>query len=130
VKLSGAITDHQITLLSDGIDIPVEVKRKNQIQHSMVFRTAPCEIRRLPGHPDTETTIQVTLTEGKNRQIRKMVKAVGLRVRALHRIGFCELTLASLSKPGDWRHLDEEELRVVQNALQTISPRIGEPHRR
>ena len=66
--------------------------------------TAPAEVRRLG--PDE---IEVTISEGRNRQVRRMAEAVGNRVTALERTGFGSLRLGRLP-PGRHRLLDEHEV--------------------
>ena len=65
--------------------------------------------------------LEFTLIEGRNRQIRKMVEAVGLNVVALHRVSFGGIKLkgAGLAE-GDWVELDENEMEVVQRAIELI----------
>ena len=60
-------------------------------------------------------TISVTIHEGRNRQVRKMCDAAGLRVRRLTRVREGPLSLGDLA-PGAWRHLTPEELDALRNA--------------
>lgn len=57
-----------------------------------------------------ETHLVVELTEGKNREIRRMLAAVGHEVSKLKRVSFGALKLGDLV-PGQWREVGEEELR-------------------
>ena len=69
----------------------------------------------------------MTLIEGRNRQIRKMMKAIGFRVVKLHRVEFMGIHLAAatqstknnngLERPGDWAYLDKCEMKLVEDAL-------------
>jgi pseudouridine synthase len=69
--------------------------------------TAPARVRRTgPG------SFELVLHEGRNRQVRRMVEAVGGRVRALHRSTYAGLTLGSLG-PGEWRELTREEVEAL-----------------
>ena len=56
--------------------------------------------------------IQITLTEGRNRQVRKMTAAVGHPTLRLIRTHIGALSLAGLS-PGKWRNLTEDELALL-----------------
>ncbi len=58
--------------------------------------------------------IEVTVTEGKNREVRKMCEACGLSVRRLIRMEEGKLTLAGLPS-GKWRYLTPEEIEYLQN---------------
>ena len=74
--------------------------------------TRPARIHRLSGN-----RFRIVLMEGKNRQIRRMVKKVGNRVVRLHRIRVADLKLGNLGK-GSWRHLRQGELRRLLEKLQ------------
>jgi 23S rRNA pseudouridine2605 synthase len=67
-------------------------------------RTAPAAVRRLgPGR------LELTLHEGRKRQVRRMCEAVGHPVRRLHRREYAGLTLEGLA-PGEWRELTDDEV--------------------
>ena len=74
--------------------------------------TRPARVRRVSGN-----RFRIVLMEGKNRQIRRMVKKVGNRVVRLHRIRVADLKLGNLGK-GSWRHLRPGELRQLLKQLQ------------
>lgn len=56
--------------------------------------------------------LKITLSEGRNRQIRKMCEALGAHVVSLKRLSVGNIDLGSL-KSGKWRHLTEEEIEGV-----------------
>ncbi|WP_339252725.1 pseudouridine synthase [Paenibacillus sp. FSL P2-0136] len=66
-------------------------------------KTLPCEITRI-----SERVFRIVLTEGKNRQIRRMCSAFGYEVRRLQRIRVMNIRLGAL-KTGEWRELSQEE---------------------
>ena len=66
--------------------------------------TRPCQIRRVGA-----CEFRIVLTQGLNRQIRRMCEAFGYEVRQLRRVRFVNLTLGGL-KTGQWRNLTEAEL--------------------
>jgi 23S rRNA pseudouridine2605 synthase len=76
-------------------------------------RTAPAGVRRLQG-----STVEVTLHEGRNRQVRRMFEAIGHRVRHLHRSVYGPLTLEGL-EPGAWRELEPSEVERLRSATRT-----------
>ena len=59
-----------------------------------------------------ETHVIVELAEGKNREIRRMLKAAGHEVTRLKRIAFGAIELGDLP-PGKWRDVSEEEIRLA-----------------
>lgn len=61
------------------------------------------------------TVIEITIYEGRNRQIRRMCEAVGLEVIRLKRVAFGGVKLGMLP-PGKWRHLDPREVRTLVQA--------------
>ncbi|HVX58212.1 MAG TPA: pseudouridine synthase [Candidatus Saccharimonadales bacterium] len=69
--------------------------------------SAPAKARHLGGQ-----TIELTLHEGRNRQARRMLAAVGLPVLKLHRSKYGALTLNGLNG-GQWRELSAEEVRYL-----------------
>ncbi|MNB81451.1 Ribosomal large subunit pseudouridine synthase F [compost metagenome] len=66
-------------------------------------KTLPCEITRI-----SEREFRIVLTEGKNRQIRRMCSAFGYEVRSLRRIRIMNIHLGAL-KTGQWRDLSTQE---------------------
>ena len=72
--------------------------------------TAPARVRRLGA-----ARFELVLHEGRNRQVRRMCEAVGHRVRGLHRSVYAGLELGTLA-PGDWRELEEAEVRRLATA--------------
>ena len=53
--------------------------------------------------------VQITIHEGKNRQVRKMCDAIGMKVLALHRCKIGNLDVKDL-KLGEWRYLSRREI--------------------
>ena len=80
-------------------------------------KTAPAQVRRLDG-----ATIELTIHEGRNRQVKRMLEAVGHRVKTLHRSAYGPLTLEGL-EPGAWRELEPSEVE----RLRTVTTRDSQP---
>jgi 23S rRNA pseudouridine2604 synthase len=78
--------------------------------------TRPCVIRRT-----TPRRFRIILTEGRNRQIRRMCQALGYRVTALHRIRIMNVLIGDLPV-GQWRNLSEREQMDLFLALGRMSP--------
>jgi 23S rRNA pseudouridine2604 synthase len=67
--------------------------------------TKPCKVRRVAA-----ASFRIVLTQGLNRQIRRMCSFFGYKVLRLQRVRIINLTLGEL-KPGQWRQLEPEEVR-------------------
>jgi len=76
--------------------------------------TAPARVKILAVQ-DGYATLEVGLHEGRKRQLRRMLAAVGHPVRALARVGFGPLHLGSLAS-GSWRPLTPAEIVALRNA--------------
>lgn len=73
--------------------------------------TQPAELIRL-GHEGSTTAVQITLHEGRNRQVRRMFEAIGHPVLRLKRVGLGPVTLGDLA-PGEARPLAPEEVEAL-----------------
>ena len=82
-------------------------------------RTAPARVRRL-----SADTVQITIREGRNRQVRRMCEAVGHPVRRLERVAIGGLELGSL-RPGAHRRLREPELAALLDATSLSAAAAG-----
>ena len=71
--------------------------------------TRPCKVNRI-----SEDTFSIILTQGLNKQIRRMTRAFGYKVIFLERIRIMNINLNSMAQ-GEWRYLTEEELKKIQN---------------
>jgi 23S rRNA pseudouridine2605 synthase len=75
-------------------------------------RTAPASVRQLePG------VLELTIHEGRKRQVRRMIEAVGHRVTALERVAFGPLTLGKLPE-GEFRRLTPAEVERLRKATR------------
>jgi 23S rRNA pseudouridine2605 synthase len=61
--------------------------------------------------------IEMTIYEGKNRQVRRMCEAYGYKVLKLRRIRIGPLEIGNL-RPGNWKYLTKEEVRMLKGTLQ------------
>ncbi len=82
--------------------------------------TAPAKVRKVG-----DREIEIVLREGRNRQVRRMVEAVGNRVVALQRIGFGPLRLGDLAEGGS-RRLSASEVKGLRAASEQGPP--SPPH--
>lgn len=105
VELSGPISDEDIQRLMRGVDIA-----------DGRGLTKPCYIERRG-----DTKLKVVLTEGRNRQIRRMAEVVNNHVKRLERVRIMHIRLGTLPR-GQWRHLSADELRELFFALDLERP--------
>ena len=61
--------------------------------------------------------LSLVLREGRKREVRRLLEAVGHRVRRLRRVAFGPLRLGDL-QPGEWRELDASEVAALRQAVQ------------
>lgn len=87
---------------------PLSESQLRRLREGPRLDDGPTSPRRVRRTGDRE--IEVTIAEGRNRQVRRMVAAVGGRVEALERIAFGSLRLSGLA-PGESRELTRSELR-------------------
>lgn len=78
------------------------------------YKTKPAKIKILKIDEEKNLSrIQITIHEGKNRQVRKMCEAIGKRVIALHRSKIANLEVNKL-KLGEWRYLTPNEIKNLK----------------
>ncbi|ARV58256.1 pseudouridine synthase [Nostocales cyanobacterium HT-58-2] len=129
-RLSHPRFGHQRTYWVQVERIP-DVKALTQLQEGVViqdYRTQPALVQLLPTEPPLPERdppirfrknvptawLEMTLTEGKNRQVRRMTAAVGFPTLRLVRISIAHLQLNGL-QPGQWRDLTSGELKLLLN---------------
>lgn len=78
--------------------------------------TAPARVDAVRTTQRGDTSFLITIHEGRNRQIRRMLEAVGHRTLRLKRERFGPLSLGTLA-PGEWRKLSDEEIKKLENTL-------------
>lgn len=111
IRARGFVSREEAIQLTEGIDLPDG-------------KTAPADLKFVGYDPATQTTLlDMTLYEGRNRQVRRMMEAVGHPVRELTRLAFGNLQLGDLA-PGTWRKLRPDEVnRLLEAAQPTPTPR-------
>jgi 23S rRNA pseudouridine2605 synthase len=68
--------------------------------------------------------LRLVLREGRKREVRRALEAVGHRVRRLRRVAFGPVRLGDLAV-GSWRELAPEEIRALEEATRSRTPRKG-----
>lgn len=82
--------------------------------------TVPCEVA-VKERGESFTLLEMTIQEGRNRQIRRMGEAIGYPVIQLKRIRFGPWNLSGLKKPGQYRYLDPGEVDKFKRRFSDIS---------
>jgi len=99
-KVAGVISDTRLAKLRKGVDIGG-------------FVTSPAKvkvIKQMPRH----AVVEISIREGKNRQVRKMFAAVGNRVQELKRVEIGQIKLGRLME-GHYRKLTREEIEYLKS---------------
>lgn len=99
-KVSGVLSGKRMAALRKGVDIGG-------------FVTSPAKVT-LVKQTEKSAIATITIHEGKNRQVRKMFKAVGCPVQELTRIAIGDIQLARL-KEGTYRKLTRQEIDYLKN---------------
>ena len=108
VKAAGVLSDEQLNRLRAGVDLEDG-------------RTRPAQVTRVR---DSErySTLEVTITEGRNRQVRRMLEAIGSKVVKLVRTRLGPLTLDGLTI-GKWRDLSTDEIASLKRGTKKLRRR-------
>lgn len=93
VKVNHNITDEFIAKMSEGVYL-----------EELEVMTRPCKLKQMGDY-----TFSIILTQGLNRQIRRMCKTLGYKVESLMRIRVMNIELGNL-RPGEYRRIEGEEL--------------------
>lgn len=100
IKVEGAVTEPMLNKLRTGVEIDGKMTKK-------------CNLH-VTGVDDKYTKITITITEGRNRQVRRMFEAVGKEVVFLKRTKIGELGLTGLDR-GKCRPLSKYEIEYLKN---------------
>jgi 23S rRNA pseudouridine2605 synthase len=102
--------------LVDGVPSETDLRRLRAGIELEDGRTAPAEAE-VAGSVRGLTQVRLTIREGRNRQVRRMLEAVGHPVRDLQRTAFGPLRLGRL-KEGDWRRLRQPEIDALRRTAK------------
>jgi 23S rRNA pseudouridine2605 synthase len=103
----GVAKVYQLTTKSGISDSVIEQFKKGVMLEDGLSKAA--DIKRLSG-----SAVEITLHQGRNRQIRRMVEAVGLKLVDLVRTQYGPLTLNDMPE-GSWRELSGQEVELLRN---------------
>ena len=102
VKIDKDVNEDFVKMMGNGIKI-------------LGTKTNPCKVERKSRH-----SFKITLTQGLNRQIRRMCEALGYKVKKLKRVRIMNINLEGI-KCGDWRYLTKDELEDIMKAIESSS---------
>lgn len=105
VKTSSILTDEDIGKLRAGVTLSDGP-------------TSPALVQRIRDSASS-TFLEMTITEGRNRQVRRMIEAVGSRVRKLVRTAIGPLRIGDL-QIGKWRRLTPAEVRRLRSLARAV----------
>lgn len=115
VRVNKEVTPEFIEKMSRGVHIRDKEKNLDAV-------TRPCTVKKTGKH-----TFSIILTQGLNRQIRRMCEALGYKVDVLKRIRIMNVELGDL-KPGQVRELTEQELKELYGTVKERENEItGQP---
>ena len=97
--VDGHVTSEQMTAMTR----PIEIDGK---------MTSPARVRKA-AYNQVETALEVTIHDGRNRQVRRLCEREGLHVRKLTRVAEGALLLGDLDE-GKWRKLTDKEIRKLK----------------
>lgn len=109
VKLQGKLDDATLEALLSGVTLEDGTQTKPARELVVVRETA------------TNTWVQITITQGLNRQLRRMGEAVGHPVLKLIRVSFADITNDDLDE-GDWRRCTEAEVARLRRLVKLGRP--------
>ena len=92
----------------------ITIKGLNALRKGVViddYKTSPAEVEMISAEKGI-TVLKITIHEGKNRQVRKMMEAVGCKVSELERISIGNVELGNLPL-GRWRYLTSHEISCL-----------------
>jgi 23S rRNA pseudouridine2605 synthase len=93
-------------------DLLDQLRKGVQLEDGM---TAPAEVEYVDVAEDqSSSVIRITISEGRNRQVRRMIEKIGFRVEKLRRVKFGYLTLDGLPR-GKFRKLTASEVKELQD---------------
>ena len=104
VTVKGIVNNDDVEKLENGVEIPIDDE---------TFVTGKAKVKILKTEEEKNfSRLQITIHEGKNREVRKMCEAIGRKVLALHRRKIGNLDVKSL-KIGQWRYLSDYEIKKL-----------------
>ena len=114
VSVRGKLNEETLAKLKKGIYLADEHTRHERGKRGQRAKIETISIER---HDRDRTLLKLTLTEGRNRQVRRMLAIVGHPVKRLRRTHIGALALRGL-KPGQWRDLTPKEITSIRRSIR------------
>ena len=92
---------------------PVDEEQISRLLAGVVLDDDPQPVKAAACEQTASHQVDLTLTEGKYHQVKRMLAAVGNRVERLHRSRIGALELPATLAPGGWKWLDQDELGLL-----------------
>lgn len=107
VTVRGDLSAEALDRLASGVEL----------EEGTTLPTRISDVQRVAG----VTRFRIALREGRKRQVRRMIRAVGTRVADLARVSFAGLTVGGLAE-GQWRILRDSEVKKLRSVASTAKP--------
>ena len=102
--ITGKISEEEVKTLTDGVEID---------DNGITYKTKPAIVKILKIDEEKNISrVQITIHEGKNREVRKMIESLGKKVLALHRSKIGDLTVKDIQL-GKWKYLTEKDIQKL-----------------
>lgn len=129
VTVKGIVTKEDVEKLQNGVEIQMDKLYENEDENNeendynpkqkdKTFKTGKAKVKILKTDEEKNISrLQITIHEGKNREVRKMCEAIGKKVLALHRRKIGNLDVKNIEL-GKWRYLNKKEVEEMINSKQ------------
>ncbi len=126
VTVKGIVTKEDVEKLQNGVEIQMDKLYENEDENNgendynpkqkdKTFKTGKAKVKILKTDEEKNISrLQITIHEGKNREVRKMCEAIGKKVLALHRRKIGNLDVKNIEL-GKWRYLNKKEVEEMIN---------------
>jgi pseudouridine synthase len=109
------------------LDKPIEEPDMKKLREGIIIDGRPTSRAKVRIIPNTaDQNIWISIHEGRNRQVRRMLETLGYVVQRLKRVEYARIGLDGL-KPGEWRYLSEEELANARKLATPKQPVFRKP---
>ena len=126
VTVKGIVTKEDVEKLQNGVEIQMDKLYENEDENNeendynpkqkdKTFKTGKAKVKILKTDEEKNISrLQITIHEGKNREVRKMCETIGKKVLALHRRKIGNLDVKNIEL-GKWRYLNKKEVEEMIN---------------